>query len=517
MNIFTRAAKTFQQTFVDYTIMRAIASRMTDVEYAIATSDADKQRLKEIANAPTSQMGLWTQLYEHFVNYRNDLNKYEALKEHYLVEAMVNAYAYDALAIDPQTEKSFDLTIDKQFPSSNRAQRIVDDFRYNISLDTFLNKIVCDAIFYGQYWVEYLRDKEHHIVGLKDSYQPGSIFTVGLEGLAAEPLYYCITPGNTTRISTLDSDNIACLQMQIDRMRFSLSKEQIMIQGRDSIIAQTSTVGRHFCANIYDKVFSLELLEQLYLAGIAAAMQRNTLISVKAPDGLDLQQIKSFNAYWENLINNNDSADMPAAGFSDLGAIRMFAAAASKIRVIPEQSQRGAMNVALAADQAGDTSIPDKINNLRNLITDIKGVPYSFLFSAEGRAVQPIGVSMRQYVRYARAVKMMQNGLRRFLTKVIKDLLRSYGLAVPDEFIHVSQYCAVNVAELDRMEYADATTSVIEHIYQTISTLTQDPDVQPFVNGIEKARYIESLLDSMSGATQIINVPDEKAAEQKRS
>ena len=57
MNIFTRAAKSFQQTFVDYTIMRAIASRMTDVEYAIATSDADKQRLKEIANAPTSQMG----------------------------------------------------------------------------------------------------------------------------------------------------------------------------------------------------------------------------------------------------------------------------------------------------------------------------------------------------------------------------------------------------------------------------------------------------------------------------
>ena len=351
---------------------------------------------------------------------------------------------------------------------------------------------------------------------MKDSYQPGSIFTVGLEGLSAQPLYYCITPGNATRISTLDSDNIACLQMQIDRMRFSLSKEQIMIQGRDSIIAQTSTVGRHFCANIYDKVFSLEMLEQLYLAGIAAAMQRNTLISVKAPDGLDLQQIKSFNAYWENLINNNDSNDAPAPG-ADLNSIRLFAASASKIRVIPEQTQRGGISVALSADQAGDTSIPDKINNLRNLITDIKGVPYSFLFSAEGRTAQPAGLAMRQYVRYARAVKMMQNGLRRFLTKIIKDLLRSYGYSVPDEFIHVSQYCAVNVAELDRMEYADATTTVIEHIYQTVSTLTQDPDVQPFVNGTEKARYIESLLDSMSGATQIINVPAAQAAEQKRS
>ena len=517
MNIFTRAAKTFQQAFVDYTIMRAIAARMTDVEYAIATSDADKQRLKEIANSPTSQMGLWTQLYEHFVNYRNDLNKYEALKEQYLVEAMVNAYAYDALAIDPQTEKSFDLTIDKQYPASNRAQRIVDDFRFNISLDTFLNKIVCDAIFYGQYWVEYLRDKENHIVGLKDSYQPGSIFTVGLEGLSSQSLYYCITPGNATRISTLDSDNIACLQMQVDRMRFSLSKDQIMIQGRDSIIAQTSTVGRHFCANIYDKVFSLELLEQLYLAGIAASMQRNTLISVKAPDGIDLQQIKSFNAYWENLINNNDSADMPVGGFTDLNSIRLFAAAASKIRVIPEQSQRGAMSVALSAGATTDASLPEKIASLRTLITDIKGVPYSFLFSGEGRTAQPSGLAMRQYVRYARAVKMMQNGLRRFLTKIIRDLLRSYGMVVPEEFIHVSQYCAVNVAELDRMEYADATTQVIGSIYNTITTLTGDPDVQPYVNPVEKARYIESLLDSMSGATQIINVPAPEAAERKVS
>lgn len=517
MNIFTRAAQAFRQTFVDYTVMRDIANRMTGVEYAIATSDADRQRLKEISNAPQAQMGLWTQLYEHFVNYRNDLNKYEPLKEQYLVEAMIHAYAYDALAIDPQTEKSFDLTIDGKYPYSKKAQRIVDDFRFNISLDTFLNKIVCDAIFYGQYWVEYLRDKGNHIVGLQDSYQPGSIFTVGLEGLSAEPLYYCLTPGNKTRISVLDSDNIACLQMQADRMRFSLSKEQILIQGRDSIISQTSTVGRHFCADIYDKVFSLELLEQLYLAGIAAAMQRNTMISVKAPDGLDLQQIKSFTAYYEKLINNNDEDMMPVPGMMDLNAIRMFAASASKLRVIPEQSQRGAMNVALAASDLGDTSLPDKISNLRNLITDIKGVPYSFLFSPEGRTSQPAGLAMRQYVRYARSVKMMQNGLRRFLTRVIRDLLRSYGLAIPEEYIYVSQYCAVNVAELDRMEYIDATTSVIDGIYNTISTLTQDEDVRPFVNPSEKARFIETLLDGISGASQIINVPERDKINQKRS
>lgn len=516
MNIFTRASRTFQQVFADQTIMQDIAARMTDVEYAIATSDADRQRLREISAAPTSQMSLWSQLYEHFVTYRNDLNKYEPLKDEYLVSAMINAYAYDVLAIDPQTEKSFDLTIDARYPASNKAQRIVDDFRYSIALDTFLNKIIYDAIFYGQYWLEYLRDKENHIVGLQDSYQPGSIFTVGLEGLSSQSLYYRITPGETTRISTLDNSNLVCLSMQSDRMRFSLSKDPIMVQGRDAIIAQTSTVGRPFCTEIYDKVFSLELLEQMYLAGIAAAMQRNTIVSVKAPDGLDLTQIRSFTAYYENLINNNDSADLESLNSLDLGSIRMFAAAASKLRVLPEQSQRGTIGVALSSSQTTDTTLPDQIDSLRNLITDIKGVPYSFLFST-GRDVSGVGVAMRQYVRYARTVKVMQNGLRRFLTTAIKELLRSYGMSVPTEYIHVSQYCAVNAAELDRMEYMDATTSVIDSIYSTVSTLTADEDVRPFVNPREKARFLESLLDSISGATQVINVPDEESVQQKRS
>ena len=111
----------------------------------------------------------------------------------------------------------------------------------------------------------------------------------------------------------------------------------------------------------------------------------------------------------------------------------------------------------------------------------------------------------------------MQNGLRKFLTKVLKELLRSYGMIVPDEWIHVSQYCAVNVAELDRMEYVDATTTVIGNIYDTITRLTSDEDVKSFVDTREKAKFVETLLDSISGATQIINVPDEKAAEQKRS
>ena len=517
MNIFTRAARTFSQIFADYTIMQDIASRMTGVEYAIATSDADRQRLLEISKTPVSQMGLCTQLYEHFVTYRNELNKYEVIKDQYLVSAMINAQAYDVLAIDPQTEKSFDLTIDTKYPASNKAQRIVDDFRYNISLDTFLNKIICDAIFYGQYWIEFLRDKENHVVGLKDSYQPGSVFTVGLEGLSTQPLYYHVTPGSSTRINTLDSNNIVCLSMQSDRMRFSLSKDPILIQGRDSIIAQTSTVGRPFCVDIYDKVFSLELLEQMYLAGIAAAMQRNTIISVKAPDGLDLQQIKSFSAYYEDVLNNNTDMDLPNLNAQDLGTIRMFAAAAAKLRVVPEQSQRGGIGVALGSAQTNDATLPDQINALRNLITDIKGIPYSFLFSPEGRTAQPAGLAMRQYVRYARSVKMMQNGIRRFLTKVLKELLRSYGMIVPDEYIHVSQYCAVNVAELDRMEYVDATTTVIGNIYNPIATLTSDADVRPYVSQREKARFIESLLDSISGATQIINVPDEGKVAQKRS
>lgn len=504
MNVFSRLTQTFLNAFADYTMLKDVGKRITDVEELIASSEKDREVMRDIANQPTAQMSLLTQLYENFVQYRYDVNKYEPLKTNYFVMAMIDTLSYDILAVDPRTNLTFDITVDKRYAKANKANKLVNDFRIMTQLDTYVSKLLFDSIFYGQYFVEYIRDKEGHIIGLKDSYQPGSIFTVSLEGLNTNPMYYKLSVDKVNNIELLDNRNIACLEMQSDRYRLSLASMTVTMQSRDATIAQTGRMGRPFCFDIYDKLTALEMLEQLDLASINASLQRNSLVSVTAPDGLDLEQLKEFTAWYEKAINNNGEDKL---GVYNPDMIRMYAAEATKLRVIPQQSQRGSIAASLgASENASVEGLPERIANLRNLILDIKAIPAEFIFS--GRDENKVGGALRRYARYARVVKAGQAALQRFLTQIITDMLESYGYTDLDDMILVSQYCAINTSELDRLEYADAAATVIGNVFNTIQTITTDEAVSEYVDKKARAAYYESLLDGIAGATQIINVED---------
>lgn len=500
MNRFGRLSQRFLNTFADYTMLRDIGNRIVSVEELITSSQHDKDVLKKMSSSSATVNGLLTQLYEQFVNYRNDINKYESLKSHYLVMAMIETMSYDILAVDPRTNKTFDIVIDSRYPKSGFANKQVDIFRRSTQLDKYVSKILYDAIFYGQYFVAYIYDDKGHIIGLKDTFQPGSVFTISLEGLNATPMYYKLAPDCDNKIEVLKNKEIVCLDMQSDRYRLSLSSMNVSLQSRDTTIAQNGSLGRPFCYQIYDKLVSLEMLEQLELASINSSLQRNSLISVTAPDGLDIQQLKEFTAWYEKAINNNGEEVIQSY---DLDTIKMYASEATKLRVIPQQSQRGAISTSLGgAENASIEGLPDKIDKLRNTILDIKSIPAEFIFT--GRDESKTGGALRKYARYARVIKAGQAALNDFLTHIITDMLASYGYDVTGNVV-IAQYCAINTSELDRLEYADASATVISNVHGTIKDVIEDEMIKPYVDTEAYAAFMESLIDGIAGATQIIN------------
>lgn len=501
MNIFGQFTQRFLTSFTDYTTFREIGRRMTSVEELIASNAHDRQVLSQISSNGATEISLLTQLYEQFIRYREDVNKYEPLKSNYLVMAMIETLSYDILAVDPRTNLTFDITIDKRYNKSNAANKIVRNFRRSTQLDRYISKILFDAIFYGQYFVEYIRDKEGHIVGLKDTFQPGSVFTISLEGLNANPMYYKLSVDQVNKIDLLDNKEILCLDMQSDRYRYSLSAMSVSLQSRDATIAQNGSLGRPFCFEIYDKLTALEMLEQLDLASINASLQRNSLVSVTAPDGLDLEQLKEFTAWYEKAINNTGGDTVTSY---NIDTIRMYAAEATKLRVVPQQSQRGAIAASLsAAENASVEGLPGRIESLRNLILDIKSIPAEFVFT--GRDETKVGGALRRYARYARKVKAGQAALQLFLNKLITDLLKSYGHDVTGNIV-INQYCAINTSELDRLEYADASATVISNVFNVLNDIISNEKIAPYVDIKAYVAYVESLLDGLAGASQIINV-----------
>jgi len=512
MNIFGQFTQRFLNTFADYTMLRDIGQRMVSVEELVTSNEHDREVIRKISSSGATEVGLLTQLYEQFTQYRENINRYEPLKANYLVIAMIETLSYDILAIDPRTNLTFDITIDNRYNKSNQANQIVNTFRRSIQLDKYISKILFDALFYGQYFVEYIRDKQGHIVGLKDTFQPGSVFTVSLEGLNPTPLYYKLAVDQVNKIVILDNKDIACLDMQSDRFRYSLAAMNVSLQSRDATMAQTGSLGRPFCFEIYDKLTALEMLEQLDLASINASLQRNSLVSVTAPDGLDLEQLKEFTAWYEKAINNTGGESV---NVYNLDTIKMFASEATKLRVIPQQSQRGAIAASLgAAENASVSGLPERINNLRNLILDIKSIPAEFVFT--GRDENKVGGALRRYARYARKTKAGQASIQAFLDKIVTDVLASYGHNVSG-YVNVTQYCAINTSELDRLEYADAAATVISNIFNVLDAIISNERIAPYVDIKAYIAYIESLLDGLAGASQIINVDVNNADAKSRS
>ena len=507
MNIFSTLSSKFVSNFVDYTMLREVGKRIISVEELIASSTKEKQRIRALGSNITTENALLTQLYENFVRYRYDINKYEPMKVHYLVKGMIDTQSYDILAIDPRTNKTFDIVIDSRYPKSNYANKQVEQFRGNTQLDNYVTKLLYDAIFYGQAFVEYVRDEKGHIVGLKDTYQPGSIFTISLEGLGAAPMYYKVSNDSRNRVEILEGRSIACLDMQSDRYRITLGAMDVSLQSRDDVIAQSGSIGRPFCYEIYDKITSLEMLEQLELASITASLQRNSLVAVSAPDGLDLDQLKEFTAWYESIINNTGDETVEQY---NLETIKLFAAEATKIRILPQQSQRGALSTALSStENQAVAGLPERITSARNLILDIKAIPPEFMFTGRDDGGR-VGGSLRRFARYARTVKAGQASLQRFLSRIITDMLESWGYTDVANDVLVSQYCAINTSELDRLEYSDASATVIDNVFNTLTTITSDEKIAPYVDTNALAAYVESLLDGLVGASQIINVDSSK-------
>lgn len=507
MNIFSTLSSKFVSNFVDYTMLREVGKRIISVEELIASSTKEKQRIRALGSNITTENALLTQLYENFVKYRYDINKYEPMKVHYLVKGMIGTLSYDILSIDPRTNKTFDIVIDTRYPKSNFANKQVDQFRRNTQLDNYVTKLLYDAIFYGQAFVEYVRDEKGRIVGLKDTYQPGSIFTISLEGLGAAPMYYKVSNDSHNRVDIIEGKSIACLDMQSDRYRMTLGAMDVSLQSRDDVIAQSGSIGRPFCYEIYDKITSLEMLEQLELASITASLQRNSLVSVSAPDGLDLDQLKEFTAWYESIINNTGDETVEQY---HLETIKLFAAEATKIRILPQQSQRGSLSTALnSTENQVVEGLPERITSIRNLILDIKAIPPEFMFTGRDDGVK-VGGSLRRFARYARTVKAGQASLQLFLSRIIIDMLESWGYEDVASYVLVSQYCAINTSELDRLEYADASATVIDNVFSTLTTITSDEKIAPYVDTKALATYVESLLDGLVGASQIINVDSAK-------
>lgn len=477
-----------------------IVKKYVDVNKKLGITPENSQR--NIENT------FYYQYLQYFTSTRDVYDKMLTIRRHYLVKAVLTTLINDALATDPNTNQIFQINISQDYKKSQKAEKEARDFMEKFQIEKLLLDTSWDAIFYGEYFFENFGSKHKGITNISDSNPPGSIFAQ-YEG--SKPSFYFRLNKNTSGFTTsqelvkVPKQNIWHISIFPRHLRLSLggSGSTIVYSQKDYQISSYLRVGEPLFYDVYDKIVELEALEQSQLAKILGDLLRNAIISVDAPTGLDLKGLKELTLWYEKVLNDNENFNLD--GIQNLSSVKAMMTSLSKARVIPRQPDRGTLSQVDVKTFDG-SGTKDAIDDRRSVITTTIGVPYEFLFEAR----DPAKTSLRQYVRYSRLVKMIQRGYQDSLKE---ELL--YHLHTLDGFedltlkdIEVKTYNTINVSELDKLEFADATVSMIGSFRSFIEDLAETK-IGKYVNLLELGRYLEKVIDTIPGAEHIIDIPDD--------
>jgi hypothetical protein len=478
-----------------------------------------RQRSPHFVGSPMSYNNIVANsIYFQFLNAYIATNvmykKMETIRYQYLVQAALQCLTDDSLAADPSTGEVFQVSVREEHPKSNKANLLCKEFESHFKIDRVISSVIEDAIFWGEYSLTLQNKKNNSDTGISnsipqragisailDANPPGTIFGVW-DGV--HPKYYVrLKKGINTsvqgQLERIEPTSVWNINIFPQKLRFSLGYGNWYLDDSNRI-SHFFRVGRPLFHSVYNKILELEAFEASELAKEFADLRRRGIVAVDAPQGLDLDQLQVFTQFYENILNETNGASN-LEEIQGLDSIQFMMQSLSKVRVVPQQPDRGAMKMVDLRTPTDD--MMQKIQDRRKIILEAIGIPYEYVFGQrEGGKV-----NLRQYIRYSRRCRDIQDGVAWALQRLYRTHLMNNGISVQLEDIRVKFYNTINVAELDRLEFLDANIALLKNIESFLNELAGE-ETAKYINVSEKMRYYAKVLGQMEGVKNIIQVPE---------
>jgi len=501
-NMFRNPNGRFSKFVISILGLKPVIKSLIDSDPRVREWQRSRSRLG--ASSTPYEWKLYSQLLSGMESTREVYERLETIRHHYLVKSILQILSDDALAIDPSTNKSVTIRINDSYMKSKAAQEAADQFMEDLGICNLLESVIADAIFWGEYYLRNQGDAKNGITEIFDDHLPGTMFAIYENQKPKE--YFDIDITNFTRINTYDKNEIWHLGIFPRKMRFSVNSQNTIEQNflsKDAQLVSNLRVGEPLFLDVFNKILELEALEQADMARMFGDIRRNSLVGVQAPAGLTLDQLKEFSQWYEDLINGSGFG-LEIENVSGLEVIKQMMADLSNARVLPQQPDRGRVT-PLNLKISGDGSAPRQIQDLREVICHTIGVPIDFIMTQGGKRGDRMSISIRQQVRYSRLLKKIQNGICDSTQRQIAIHLANNGfedIAVSD--ITVKCYNSINISELDKLEFQDATITMVRGFKTFVDDLKRTEGLGEYVNMDEMAKYMKTIFNTLPGSENVI-------------
>lgn len=483
-------------------------SESTLVRSLIGPNDIDKPTLM---SGEFYIQSAYTAIYARVSNEISGMMRVlEAVRQFYLTEVILNQITDDALAPMVGSDAIF-----RYSSKDKEVQKELDNLVDRLSLNQMIQNITPDLCFYGEYALateidtpqqvkaeETLNGKEmtkpsRGLMELKDKVDQGTVISLSQDG--RDIGFLSRDRFNGSVLFHHPSDFVK-FTIGGSRIRVNLEAwvpESRIIQNKNlgtilEAIPRFLRIGKSVFYGLTNKLRELELLEKLVPATKINKLSQGNIISVSLPENYDLKAGMLAARELEGMINKKVNVD-PQTGEITAEAILSLA---GRTRVIPQFGEKGDVSKLDTKSEDVD-DITSQTKELRELILDSIGVPAELIYKQEGDGSK--NETLKRYSKYQRKLKRVQKALAEGLKQIAFIHLSNKGIEYDEKDIEVVFINAlIEIDNLDRLEFAEATTNMLGNIKNFFADLSAEDSPYRDMIDLEKvAEFIDSNLKTI--------------------
>jgi len=467
--------------------------------------DAFQVTSKDQYQAVTALSAIYSQTSQ---NATRQYEEIRLVKDHYLIETVIEEIKGEALAPDVNTGRVLSI--------SSKKQNIKKEIEYldkKFQFDKLIKSITPNLLLYGEYTLKTdIKRKEklkkptpsmnevkatdintprtYGLLGLHDVLEPGNIVSLA-NYLDVEK--YLILREDNAHTSSLEIREFA------DFVKFSINPKKIDLihdlKLNKSILKHKAIqqfqlpkyaqVGRSAIYHILPKLKELEILEALVPASKLNQILKGTLFGMQLPSGYDPEKAMEAAKKVEGILNSKVGKDPKTGELS----IQNIMNSAGSLRVLPVFGDKGQMmKLDTKADEPSE--MLQSSEEVRRIILSSIGIPYETIYGGDIQKTE----LLRKYARYTRMLKDIQSALIEGIRTIIKLHLINIGIPCQDSDIDIEfANKLVDISLLDKLEFMDTAVQMVSNIVRFVtensderSIIRDNVDVEALVVFLEE-------------------------------
>jgi len=439
-------------------------------------------------------------VYETYASLRRLYLALDSYQDYYLVDEIVHTLSDEMLSPDPITNEIFSIRVKEGAKNQQKIEKRIKRLLELFDLEEIVADIVPEALFWGDYSLKVVTDPKEGVIDILDTLQPLSVVSVHRKKLPS--------------IVLEDRGNEIVIKEPTEFWTISTSIRKIMI-GNDMGMARVPyhlRSGRPMFSTLLPQIRDLMSLEIVDVAKEMADLNRNSLVNVDAPAGLDLKKQQVWIDYYEQRINRSveDTSSMSPQDIEQ--AVRL----AGQIKVILRDPNRGGIDPIVLNTNASADNRLQKIRDKRESITTANGVPYEVIY---GQTDANARSGIRQYARLQKRVMKGQKAVAMSIRHLIAIDCGIADVEIASwRDIEVDFVNAIDSAQIQTIEALDIKLDMIERMMALVEALKESEIFGPEVQLPEAIQLVQSLMGSIKGGAEMFRQAEEgteRAAKEK--